>query len=321
LTLVNPSQWPSSGFTANVDVTNGVTSMIVRIVNATDIDGSPAPTGQFDLIGLGGQWDNSSPYFDGYQIQPRSTADILAAATCAASATFQLYGVKPQWVNAGANDDDMFYHGVTQWKRIKAKVSGGVGPYTYTWSNNEGYSMRSPWNNQIYIFEPLGPSYAICTITDIGAGCTFKDSVFIDWTDEYYCGNATEFYKLKMCQGGASICMSYNQAKAAAIAGTATLGDCPAVPKTDLTANDIEFSVYPNPTNGLAIVHYSALENSQATIVVLDVSGRVISSENIALSKGTVEYGLDLSSLTNGMYFVQLRTQSNVQTQKIQVLK
>jgi len=114
--------------------------------------------------------------------------------------------------------------------------------------------------------------------------------------------------------------MSYNQAKAAAIAGTAILGDCP-TPKTDLTANAIVYSVYPNPTNGGLTLRYNAVERSIAQLNVLDVNGRVVQSSTLELMKGNVEYGFELSNVTNGIYFIQLVTDNDVQIQRIQVLK
>ncbi|MFC2114160.1 lamin tail domain-containing protein [Bacteroidota bacterium] len=77
LLLVNPSQWPADGSSANVDVTNGVDTFVVRIDSDTDIDGTPAPSDTFDIIGIGGQYDASSPYFDGYQLFPRYSSDII----------------------------------------------------------------------------------------------------------------------------------------------------------------------------------------------------------------------------------------------------
>lgn len=79
VSVVTPSQWPSSG-SANVDVTDGVNTFVVRIDSDTDIDGTPVPVGQFDVIGVGGQFDNSSPYTSGYQLFPRSLNDIILAA-------------------------------------------------------------------------------------------------------------------------------------------------------------------------------------------------------------------------------------------------
>lgn len=75
--LVDPTQWPSTGSSANVDITNGTDTLTMRIDSDTDIDGSPAPAGTFDVTGVGSQYDNSSPYTEGYQIFPRMLTDIF----------------------------------------------------------------------------------------------------------------------------------------------------------------------------------------------------------------------------------------------------
>ncbi len=49
----------------------------MRVDGDTDIPGTNAPTTPFSLIGLVGQFDNTNPFDTGYQIIPRSTADII----------------------------------------------------------------------------------------------------------------------------------------------------------------------------------------------------------------------------------------------------
>lgn len=78
LTIVSGT-WPSAGSSANLTVSNGVSQYLLRIVNSTDIDGAPAPTGPFSLVGLGSQFTSAStaPWVGGYQILPRSLQDII----------------------------------------------------------------------------------------------------------------------------------------------------------------------------------------------------------------------------------------------------
>ncbi len=77
--LADASQWPGSG-SANVDiVVNGTDTLTLRIDSDTDVDGSPAPTGLFDVIGIGGQFTFDEPPLDGYQILPRYVQDIIVA--------------------------------------------------------------------------------------------------------------------------------------------------------------------------------------------------------------------------------------------------
>ena len=75
--LVDPLQWTGSGSGFNVDITDGTNTFQMRIdEDVADLYGMSAPTGMFNLCGLGGQFDSSSPFDEGYQIFPRYNADI-----------------------------------------------------------------------------------------------------------------------------------------------------------------------------------------------------------------------------------------------------
>ena len=69
--------------------------------------------------------------------------------------------------------------------------------------------------------------------------------------------------------------------------------------EVDITEND--FSVYPNPTNGILNVTIPVSANAQ-TIRILDVTGKMV------MQKSGVKrtQSLDVSSLPNGLYFLQL---------------
>ncbi|MEM9848155.1 MAG: T9SS type A sorting domain-containing protein [Bacteroidota bacterium] len=77
VTLVDPAQWQTNG-SFNVDVTNGTTTIQVRIDSDTDIAGTAAPQGTFNIAGLGGQFDPEPTYDMGYQLFPRYLEDIGA---------------------------------------------------------------------------------------------------------------------------------------------------------------------------------------------------------------------------------------------------
>jgi len=83
LQLADPSQWPLAGANANVNVFDDTGYIIqLRVDKETDIDGTAVPIEPFTCIGLGCQFDNATPYFDGYQILPRMRADILDGIDC-----------------------------------------------------------------------------------------------------------------------------------------------------------------------------------------------------------------------------------------------
>lgn len=75
--IIDPSEWSGSGSGFNVSVTNGTDTFTVRIdADVVDLYEGDAPQGTFNVTGIGGQFDSSSPYFDGYQLFPRYAADI-----------------------------------------------------------------------------------------------------------------------------------------------------------------------------------------------------------------------------------------------------
>ncbi|MCB9462415.1 MAG: lamin tail domain-containing protein [Candidatus Eisenbacteria bacterium] len=68
--------WPADGSNANILIDDGSGVTTMRIDRDTDVDGSPAPTAPFSIIGIAGQFDSSSPYDEGYQVRPRFLADL-----------------------------------------------------------------------------------------------------------------------------------------------------------------------------------------------------------------------------------------------------
>ncbi|PYR68928.1 MAG: hypothetical protein DMF88_07700 [Acidobacteria bacterium] len=67
-------------------MTDATGSAILRIDADTNIDGTATPSGTFTVIGLASQFD-SAPFDGGYQVLPRSLADIIGAGAPALSAS------------------------------------------------------------------------------------------------------------------------------------------------------------------------------------------------------------------------------------------
>lgn len=68
--------WPSNG---NVSITNGTDTFLLRVdKDVTDMVGVTVDHDTMDILGIGGQFDNSAyPLDGGYQIFPRGIADIM----------------------------------------------------------------------------------------------------------------------------------------------------------------------------------------------------------------------------------------------------
>ncbi len=74
----NRTMWPGMGTGGNVTITDGTGMMDLRVYSGTDLFNTAAPRYGFDVKGVIGQFDSSSPHTTGYQIQPRGMADIVA---------------------------------------------------------------------------------------------------------------------------------------------------------------------------------------------------------------------------------------------------
>lgn len=65
----------------NIDLTDGTNVYTIRIDSDTDIPGSNTPQGPFDVTGIGGQYDSSSPYDSGYQLFPCGAGSFVPSST------------------------------------------------------------------------------------------------------------------------------------------------------------------------------------------------------------------------------------------------
>ena len=81
---------------------------------------------------------------------------------------------------------------------------------------------------------------------------------------------------------------------------------------------EVEFALYPNPTNGGIIVNATSLdEQRNLTLNVFGAEGRLVRSVNYAVTASNMQVQLDLTDLPAGYYLVQL---SNGTTQSVKPL-
>lgn len=77
VSLTDDSQWNGENPGFNVDVSDGSNNYTIRIDSDTEMHSDPAPTGTFNVICIGGQFDQEAPFSDGYQAFPRFWSDFI----------------------------------------------------------------------------------------------------------------------------------------------------------------------------------------------------------------------------------------------------
>ena len=72
--------------------------------------------------------------------------------------------------------------------------------------------------------------------------------------------------------------------------------------------------IYPNPASGKATIEIEGL-NESARLIVTDLQGRVLSSDD--LRSGAKTYEMDLTGFASGVYYIRIVTDNAVSTQKL----
>jgi hypothetical protein len=81
----------------------------------------------------------------------------------------------------------------------------------------------------------------------------------------------------------------------------------------------INLNIYPNPSNGNFTVIFNAMHNTEAAISVTDMAGKVVYSTITTGNAGTNSISVDASTLSQGIYMVQIETNEGKAVSKIQV--
>ncbi len=79
-------------------------------------------------------------------------------------------------------------------------------------------------------------------------------------------------------------------------------------------------SIYPNPSNGLVNLNIELFNKSSMEVKVYDILGNTFYTNTFDNNK-MGKYTLDLTNVSNGIYFVELRTGKETMTRKINILK
>jgi len=241
-----------------------------------------------------------------------------------ATVTITSPGLNAAWKSYGASDPYTFYYGVANAQRLNASVSGGVGPFTYSWSNSGGTNFILPRTyypaSSVDLFEPTGPVAVTCTVTDVGNGCVYVGTRNFDWTDEYFCQKVGNTWYIYVCQNGVTQCVPWTTGRDLLRNNQATLGSCQMPLKTDFNTMANKLSLYPNPSKGLLNIGTYIAKTGEGSLMVMDMRGNTLHAELLNFTEGVWEQTLELNNLASGTYIIRLQTADNVITERFQII-
>jgi len=84
---------------------------------------------------------------------------------------------------------------------------------------------------------------------------------------------------------------------------------------------DEVMQVFPNPASNVIHIKNVKLENTEMQVEIIDFAGKVVFQRNVPTSQNSIYTIDDLSSFSNGFYFVKTSTPSNLSINKILIKK
>ncbi len=286
----------TAGQTYNIITANNDTAAI-RIYNSSLLANTAFPTTTyFHVKGFGAQVSssNAAPYaFNGYQILPRNASDIVPYN---ALTSFQV--LTPVTNNnvtiAGDTNQTMF----TNWTAsILDPISSSVGPVLYTISiDTLGGNFRNP------LASLLSKTSGIDTSLEITFGKLRSILVSLGVQP-----NQTKSLKWRVNAVAGPFTVSTDT-----IVTNFTLGYGMGV------QNQVAKTLvaYPNPCNENIFVQLPALLSNNATIEIVDLTGKVLITKTID-NKQLNEVSVNTNALTKGIYLLKLTNDNETFIQKM----
>jgi hypothetical protein len=333
-TLVDPSQWTGSGSGFNVDITNGTDTIAMRIDNDVDLYSQAAPTGAFDVTGIGGQYDFSSPYTSGYQLLPRYQADIVPAAAVyvpkivvseimpGSNAStwnadwFEIYNYGDTAVDlAGMTwDDESGISGTSTFPSVTVAPGEAVVVWDDVAANEDSLLVSwklYPGSVQVISTDELTGSFP--SLSQNGDGVYLFDAAGIELTkSEYISGTAG--YSIEFDTTGASLGDAVDGVNGAYTSLNGDVGSPGNLtPNTGAGEFTLNGRIYPNPNTGQFNIEMDRTDNY--TVEVMDVRGAVLS--RMTVEGNTISVDVNVSA---GMYLVRVSSARGTITQRVQVL-
>lgn len=268
----------------------GADSVMVRLVpNTHKLIGKPKPTKTFSIIGIGGQFDASSPYNTGYQLFPRDSNDIIIPAdslsafnllTPANNSTVTIQGASTQTLDA------------TWEPPVPAQ---GLNPATYTFMldvpTGDFTAPLASFPSNVGGSAPALslPYFQIVALMN-AQGLQVGQSISLKWTVK-----ATTSTYSKLANQPFAITLVRERMN--------SVGNTAANP----------LAVYPNPANTDVLVEMPETIN---TVYVSTIEGKqVIALNNV----NTFSTGVDVSMLETGIYMLTVETASGIYTQRLAI--
>ncbi len=331
--VINSTQWTNAGSGFSVNVTNGPDTIQLRIdADVSDVYSAPCPVGTFDVVGIGGQFDNSAPHNSGYQFLPRRLADFIFPIPVT-------YDLAITEIMASSNDPNTLIS--DDWFEITNYGSSAVDLGGFSWDDNSWLpgtvvfpsmviapgeaivvaqidsvnepAFRSAWN--------LGPWVQVLVNEDFTIGqpgfSSSGDGVALFDTSS----TPIEICRAEFTLALAGFSVEFDTA--CTYLGNSTVGvrgayastgsdvGSPGNQSIGFSENSLRVGFSPNPTSGLVAIRMPSVGEYQ--IVLRNLNGQILASQVVNADHAEI----NLSGLARGMYLVDVLSEAGHAIERI----
>jgi len=331
--VINSTQWTNAGSGFSVNVTNGPDTIQLRIdADVSDVYNAPCPVGTFDVVGIGGQFDNSAPHNSGYQFLPRRLADLIFPIPVT-------YDLAITEIMASSNDPNTLIS--DDWFEVTNYGSSSVDLGGFSWDDNSWLpgtvvfpsmviapgeaivvaqidsanesAFRTAWNLGPWVQVLVNEDFAIGQpgFSSSGDGVALFDtsSTPIEICRAEYtlalAGFSVEFDTACTYLGNSSVGVR------AAYASTGSDVGSPGNQSIGFSENSLRVGFSPNPTSGLIVIRMPSVGEYQ--IVLRNLNGQILASQVVNADRAEI----NLSGLALGMYLVDVISEAGHAIERI----
>ena len=85
---------------------------------------------------------------------------------------------------------------------------------------------------------------------------------------------------------------------------------------------NIQYNIYPNPTNGVLKLQIDSPKEGEAQVSILDATGRLVNTQPlVTIEVGMQTQDIDLTNLNNGIYFIRIANKEKVEVKKFLLMR
>jgi hypothetical protein len=228
-------------------------------------------------------------------------------------------------VYTGGNPNNIYLGYGPQKTTLQSSVSGGAGPFTYSWSPSTGLSSAT---SAAPVFTPTSAGTYVFTLTVTGpGGCQTTCNITINVYDIRVPG--TNGKKIYLCHAPPD---NPSNTQTLQISVNAVPGHMPAHPddhlgpcslviaprgsEFDVIAAGASIRTFPNPNKGSFELMLDNFSPGKAEVRIMNIDGTIVERRSINISATSQSLNFELKNKAAGMYYVQVVSAGRTQNVK-----